>query len=191
MAVAGVIEAAAGEGGLEGILKGGGKKQAGFIQDSAGAAKAGGVTITKFISGGLNLASSALNLANTRKKGKEEAQDIKERRFAAGLLTKNENRRNLLNEGQLAAYWAPSNIRSLLSRGILPFSWEETTAVGQGFGPEVAAFLLRQRRGAVAAERTEKAKLGLVSRKVELASEFANAQAKGNLVANRIRASVV
>lgn len=163
----------------------------GFKPDSKENALSQGVDPSKILMGALSLAAAILSLVVTIKKGKEERQDIKDRRYAAGLLTSKESRDKLIVDGIIPAYYSSSNIRSLLKRGTLPYGWSEIVASSQGFAPEVQAWLLRQRRTSVQKQRDEDLKRKLTAARIKAAADKSSLDAKTQALAEKIRASVV
>lgn len=113
-----------------------------FVPDSVANAVSGGVN---FVGEALSLASAVLSLVATVKRGKEAAADIKDQRYAVGILTPTEDRRDLLRKGLIPPYYSTTNIRRLIRSDLLPAGWTTTTLVGQDFGPEVDLQLRRQR----------------------------------------------
>jgi hypothetical protein len=163
----------------------------GFSEDSESNAKQQGVDPVAIIQGALGIASSVLSLVTAIKKGKEQAEDIKDRRYAAGVLTKDENRNSLVNKGLVPAYYAVSNIIKLINTGVMPYGWNPIVASSQGFASEVQAFLLRQRRSNVAAARDADLKRKLTAARIQAAADKSNRDAKTQLVVNKIKSSVI
>ena len=162
-----------------------------FKSDSASNAEAQGVSPSKLAGGVISLAASLLNLEKVIRRGQEERQDIKERRYQAGLLLSSESRNSLVSKGLIPAYYSGSNIRRLIVDGIVPYGWTPLIASTQGFANEVQAYRLRQRRSKIAAQRADILKRQLNANKITLTAENVNRQAAAEALANKIRQSVV
>jgi len=191
MAAVIAVEAAEATEGAEATkgAKGGSKK--GLKPDSEENAAAEGVESVKIVGQALSVASSVLSLMTALKKGKEDTADILERRLAAGLLRPDESRITMINDNLIASYWAPSNIHQLLESGTLPFGWSISAAVGQGFGADIAAFLLRTRRAGVAKQRDEERRRSLATRRIEIATQLNSQMVKTQQAVNQLNQSVV
>ncbi len=187
VALAEVAEMAASEG-AEGEAAGG---ESGLTQDSASSAQSGGADIAKMISGAISLGSAILGLVTAIRTGRDQKADIKERRYAAGLLNPEEVREDLIRNTTLAPYWSEYNIKSLLKKGKTPYGWTPATTVGQGFGPEVAAWYLRQRHTDLAARRDAFAKRELQSLQIKNVADTTAAKAKNLEVIRLMRDSLL
>jgi hypothetical protein len=127
----------------------------GFAADSEASAAGGGVNPGAILAAGLGLASSVLSLVSSINKGNENLDDIKSKRLAAGLVARKEKRQELLDKGEIPAYYAESNIRRLLLDDTLPFGWSLNTLIGQGFADAVAFQQGRHRTRKLAREGAE------------------------------------
>lgn len=162
----------------------------GMTPDSAANAQSGGVDPAKMIEAGLSVASSVMDLVTTIKRGGEERDDIKLRRYQSGLITPKEDRTELIDAGKIPPYYAASNIKRLLVRGILPYGWSEVVAAMQGFANEVNDYLLRLRRATVAAERQEATRRALVNAGIKASAKQIERDAKTKRIVDMISNSV-
>lgn len=160
----------------EEVIAAGGEEEAageGIEEDSAKNASSGGVDVPAIIKAGFGLASAALSLAYSAKRGKEQREDIRRNRLMLGLLTPKESRKTLVLTGQIPAYYSDDNIRELLRNGKTPYGWTPEAAVAQGYGGAVAGAELRVRRKQLAAESRKREQLRQTDLKLRLEAEKA------------------
>ncbi len=156
---------------LEGLAEGEeakeGTESKGFSQDSQESAESAGVDIAKIVSAGLSIFSSIYGLLSAIQQGKEQTQDLIDKRHAAGLLLPTEDRKTLVVTNVIPAYWAASNIKNLLRRGKLPYGWSVVVAANQGFEKDIAAFLGKEKITTLAEERDAQLKRNLVAARIQ------------------------
>ena len=93
----------------------------------------------------LNLGLSINDLVREEAQSKQETKDRTEDRYRTGVLFPKESRFKLIKDGKIPSYFSTINIKQLLNKNILPFGWDEETAVLQGFAPEIRAGEMRKR----------------------------------------------
>ena len=94
--------------------------------------------VGKGVSSVINIINDAYNIYRANKKvGKENKDNILNRHRAGIVFQNKENRTQLVREGLIPAYYSKSNIKNLISKGILPFGWNKEMAIEQGFGEDV------------------------------------------------------
>jgi len=114
-----------------------------FKQDSKENAGSQGVNyegLAKLIGLGLSIK----DLIRNEKKGAEEVEDRRIRRYALGIVYPSESRDDLTAKGSIPAYFSKSNIRDLIRKSKLPYGWSIETAVNQGFGNEIRSMLFKK-----------------------------------------------
>jgi hypothetical protein len=114
-----------------------------FDQDSKSNAESQGVNyegIGKLI--GLGVAIN--DLIRNEKKGSEETDERKNKRFSLGIVYPSESRDDLIRKGLIPSYFAKSSIRSLIQDMKIPYGWSVETTVNQGFGKEIQSMMFKK-----------------------------------------------
>ena len=111
--------------------------------------------------------------------------------LAAAMRGQFEDRDTFVRNGEMPAYYSSSNIRKLLSRGIMPLGWTELVASYQGFAPEVQAWVLRKNRRRKECLREEDLTRRLTAARFKAAADKSNRDAWVKLTFKRLKRSVV
>jgi hypothetical protein len=126
-----------------------------FEQDSKSSAESQGVNyegIGKLISLGV-----AINdLIRNEKKGSEETEERKNKRFSLGIVYPSESRDDLIRKGLIPPYFSKSAIRSLIQDMKLPYGWSVETTVNQGFGKEIQSMMFKKSMDKQSSELVER-----------------------------------
>ena len=77
------------------------------------------------------------NYRNAKRIGLRRTQNEKIRHRVGIVFRGVEDRDQLVRSNRMPAYYSTSNIKDLLRRGIMPFGWNSTMAIEQGFGHEI------------------------------------------------------
>lgn len=167
----------------------GAEASGGFSEDSGEGSKS--VDVGAIIKGGLSLAGSVVNLVSAVMKGNEAIEDVKNARYAAGILTTTENRDDLLNQGLIPAYYSEENIRRLIREDKFPIGWSLTVLVGQGFGIPVEMQQKRQRGRQISKEANDQLDRDEKIRGAETALKYVKQQRATRKLVSGLKASVV
>ena len=77
------------------------------------------------------------NYRNAKRIGLRRTEKEKIRHRVGIVFKGREDRDQLVRENEIPAYYSTSNIKDLLRRGIMPYGWNSTMAIEQGFGHEI------------------------------------------------------
>ncbi len=120
-----------------------GEAEEGFEQDSKENAASQGANF-EGLGKLIELGMSVKDLIRNERKGSEEEEARRIRRYALGIVYPSESREDLTTKGLIPAYFAKSNIRDLIKNSKLPYGWSIETTVNQGFGNEIRSMLFRK-----------------------------------------------
>ena len=107
------------------------------------------------------------------------------------LRAQYEDRDAFVRNGEMPAYYSSSNIRKLLTRGIMPLGWTELVASYQGFALEVQAWVLRKERRRKERLRDEDLTRRLTAARFKAAAYKSNRDAQVRLTVERLKRSIV